>query len=127
MLKLVAVLVTISRARALTVRVEMVGKLGGTFTSLTMTVKVLVALRGGVPPSVTTTWIVLVEGLLVWAGVQVITAALVLRGVRVMPSGADAKLKVKACAGTSGSVAVLVSVRVVNSSTTRFVRGALVG
>src|SRR5437016_478251 len=102
-----AVLVTVSKVSSLTVWVEMFDKLGATFTSWTITRHVLVALSGGVPLSVTTTETLLVEGLLVCCGVHVITPALVLSGLMVMPFGAEAKLKVKLCAGTSGSVAVL--------------------
>jgi hypothetical protein len=84
-----------SRLSSLTVWVAMFDKVGATLTSRTMTKKVFVALSLGTPLSVTTTETVLVDGLLVWAGVQLITAAFVLCGVIVMPFGADAKLKVK--------------------------------
>src|SRR5260370_1327392 len=108
MFALVAALFTVSRTRALTVCVEMFDRVGATFTSRTMTRNMLVALSGGVPPSVTTTIMVLVEGLLVCCGIHVISPALVLSQLIVIPFGAEAKLNVKACAGTSGSVAVLV-------------------
>src|SRR5947207_11740701 len=103
MFAFVAVLVTVSKAKALTVWVEMLDKLGATFTSRTMTRKVLVALSGGVPLSVTTTETVFVDGLLVCWGVQVTTPALVLSGVIVMPFGAAARLKVRLWAGRSAS------------------------
>src|SRR5437016_7712188 len=117
MFAFVAALVTESRASALTVWVEMFDKLGATFTSRTITRKVLVALSGGEPLSVTATETVFVEGLLVCCGVQVITPALVLNGEMVMPFGAAARLKVKLWAGRSASVAVLVILSVVNSLT----------
>src|SRR6266853_5182722 len=117
MFAFVAALVTVSRARALTVWVEMFDKLGATFTSRTMTRKVLVALSGGDPLSVTTTETAFVEGLLVCCGVQVIKPPFVLSGAIVIPFGADARLKAKLWAGRSASVAVLVILRVVNSLT----------
>ena len=71
MLALVAVLVTVIRVNSLTVWVGMTGRTGATFTSWTMTVKLLVALNGGEPLSVTRVVRVLVLGLWVWVGVQV--------------------------------------------------------
>src|ERR1051325_7180308 len=127
MLKLVAALLTVKRAEALTVCVEIVGNDGATFTSWTMTVKEFVALNGGVPLSVTTTSIVFVEGLFVCCGVHVSTEPLVLSGVSVTPLGAEARLKVNAWCGMSGSVAVLVTVSVVNSLTVWLVGVEMLG
>src|ERR1041385_5318861 len=127
MLKLVAVLLTVRRAEALTVCVAIVGRDGATFTSWTMTVKEFVALNGGVALSVTTTLIVFVEGLLVCCGVHVSTVPLVLSGVSVTPLGAEATLKVNAWCGISGSVAVLVTVSVVSSLTVWLVGVEMLG
>ena len=60
----------------------MLDKVGGTFTSRTMTRKVLVTLRGGVPLSVAAMENVLVDGLLVCCGVQVSTPVV---GVKTAP------------------------------------------
>ena len=70
-----AVLVTVSKANALMVILVMFGKVGAKFTSRTITVKVLVAVKCGLTRSkesvlVTTVVMRLVLGLLVWAGVQ---------------------------------------------------------
>src|SRR6266850_1257845 len=114
MLDSVAVLVTVSNARAFTVVWKITGSTGATFTSLTITVKLFVALSAGIPLSVTLTRIVFVDGLCVCAGTQLITP--VTESI-VMPAGAVARSKVKAWAGMSKSVAVFVIVRVVSSST----------
>ena len=73
MLKLVAVLLTVSSVSSLTFVCAMAGNDGATFTSLTTTVNELVSLKLGVPLSVTTDVMVFVPGLCVWAGVQVMT------------------------------------------------------
>src|ERR1035437_2633471 len=72
----VAVLVTISNASSLTTWVEIVGNVGATFTSRTMTVKEFVEARLGLTRSyglllVTIVVKVLVPGLCNWLGVQV--------------------------------------------------------
>ena len=97
----------------MTIWVETVGNEGATFTSLTMTVKLLVALNGGVPLSVTLTRIVLVAGLCVWAGVHEMIPVV---GLFVMPLGAETRANVSVWP-MSGSVALLVTVSSVNSST----------
>src|SRR5712664_568223 len=109
----VAVLVTINVESSLTVRFNWPGKEGGLLTSLTVTVKVFVALRGGEPLSVTTTVIVLVLGPWASVGVQLIKP---LAGLMVIPIGGDKRLKVRMFAGRSGSVAEADTERVVNSS-----------
>jgi len=73
MLALVAVLVTVIKLSAPTVWEGMTGKLGATFTSRTVTVKLFVALNGGEPLSVTIALRRLVLGLWVWLGVQRMT------------------------------------------------------
>ena len=110
----VAVLVTVSNVSSLTFVCAMTGSTGATFTSTTTTVKLLVALNGGVPLSVTLTTTVFVEGLCVWAGIQV---TMPVAGLMLMPPGAETRPKVKVCAGVSILVAVLVAVRRVSSLT----------
>ena len=73
MLALVAVLFTVIRVSTLTFWLGMTGKLGATFTSRTVTVKLFVALSAGEPLSVTVVLKRLVLGLWVWPGVQRIT------------------------------------------------------
>ena len=70
------------------------------------------SLRVGVPLSVTLTVTVLVLGPCASLGVQVISPLLPLI---VIPPGADTSAKVSALAGTSASVAELVTVRVASS------------
>jgi len=57
-----AVFVTTKAINATTVRFVCAGKTGGTLTSFTTTLKLLVALSGGKPPSVTTAVNVFVLG-----------------------------------------------------------------
>ena len=88
MFALVAVSVTVNWVSSLTVWVETVGNDGGTFTSLTITVKVLVAVSIGLTRSkglllVTTAVMRVVLGLSVCAGVQVIMPP----ALTVMPVG----------------------------------------
>src|SRR5436190_1405149 len=89
---------------------------GAWFTSLTKTVKLLVALRAGTPLSVTFTVIRLVLGPWASLGVQVSTPLL---GSRFTPVGAETRLKVNTFAGKSESVAVCVTVSVLSSGTAR--------
>src|SRR6267154_513242 len=77
MLALVAVLVTVSKVNSLTVWAAIDGNEGATFTSLTMTVNVLVEVSCGLTRSkasllVTMVVMRLVPGLWACAGVQVI-------------------------------------------------------
>ena len=74
----VAVLITVSVVRAEMVRSVCAGRIGALFTSLTVTVKLLVALKGGVPLSVTTVLTVLVLGPCASVGVHVITPAVLM-------------------------------------------------
>ncbi len=76
MLASAAVLVTVNKASSLTVCGAMTGRTGATLTSLTTTVKLLVALNCGLTGSygfvlVTTVVMMLVLGLSAWVGVQV--------------------------------------------------------
>src|SRR3974390_927556 len=73
---------------------------------VTVTRKLCVALNGGRPLSETATRTVWVDGDWAMAGRQVKRPLLVLM---TAPVGALSRLKVRACAGTSGSVAELVS------------------
>src|SRR6266851_1484194 len=81
---------------------------GALFTSLTITVKLLVSLSGGLPLSVTRTVMTLVLGPCASVGVQVRTPV---AESSVIPPGPATRANVKMFAGISGSVAVLVQVR----------------
>ena len=87
-------------------------KLGGLFTSVTVTVKLLVALSGGEPSSVTTTVMVLTLGPCDSVGVHVIAPV---PGTIAMPAGGEIRLKDRPLAGISGSVAEAETDNVVNS------------
>src|SRR6266446_8167896 len=77
-----------------------------------MTVKLLVSLNGGLPLSVTRTVMTCVLGPCASVGVQVNTPV---AGLRLTPVGAATSEKVSVFVGMSGSVAVLVTVRVASS------------
>src|SRR3974377_661241 len=82
-------LVTLKRVSSLTVWVGITPRTGATFTSCTMTVKLLLAVNCGFRASeglllVTTGVTVLVPGLWFWLGVQVMTPLTSI----VMPAGA---------------------------------------
>src|SRR5947207_2665384 len=94
------------------VRSAMAGNDGALFTSLTVTVKPLVALNGGVPLSVTTTVITFVDGPWASIGVQLIAPVF---GSMVIPAGAEGRLKVSVLAGMSESVALAETFKVVSS------------
>jgi hypothetical protein len=81
--------------------------------SVTVTVKLCVALRLGVPLSETRNVMVFVLGPCASVGVHVSTP---LAGSRFTPLGADTNAKVKVWAGTSLSVAVLVTVNIASSA-----------
>src|SRR5881394_1327178 len=85
---------------------------GALFTSLTMRVKLLVSLKAGTPLSVTCTVIRLVLGPCASLGVQLNTPEW---ESRVIPSGADSRLKANVLAGMSASAAVLVTTKGLNS------------
>src|SRR6266542_2432754 len=74
--------------------------------------KLLVSLDGGAPLSVTRTLIKLVLGPWASIGVQVSTPLL---EFKFTPAGADTKLNVSVFAGRSASLAVFVTVSVLNS------------
>src|SRR6266704_3227980 len=107
----VAMAVKASRLPSFTVLSLIGTKTGALFTSLTMTVKLLVSLSGGLPLSVTRTLMTLVLGPCASLGVQVSTPV---AESSVMPLGPATRANVKVLAGISGSVAVLVTVNVVN-------------
>src|SRR5438094_425154 len=92
---------------------------GATFTSRTVTVKLLVALNAGTPLSVTTTVIVFVLGPCASVGVQLIAPLLPLI---VMPAGGPTRLNVSVLAGTSASVALAVTASALNSSVVKCTR-----
>src|SRR5690242_5492793 len=94
------------------VRSAMAGKDGAVFTSLTVTVKLLVALNGGVPLSVTTTVMRLVDGPCASVGVQLIAPV---PGATVIPAGGASRLNVSAFAGMSESVEVAETFNVASS------------
>src|SRR5438445_813944 len=108
----VAVLVTVKVVSSLIVWVGGTVNVGALFTSLTMTVKLLVSLSGGVPLSVTRTVMTLVLGPCASVGVQGSTP--VTESI-VIPLGPATRANVSVLAGISGSVAVLVTLKVVSS------------
>src|SRR5260370_1268624 len=108
----VAELVTVKVVSSLIVCVGGTVKVGALFTSLTMTVKLLASLSGGIPLSVTRTVMTLVLGPCASVGVQVSTPV---AESSVIPFGAATKENVRVFAGISGSVAVLVTLKVVSS------------
>src|SRR5260370_2695214 len=108
----VAELVTVKVVSSLIVCVGGDVKVGALFTSLTMTVKLLVSLSGGLPLSVTRRVMTLVLGPCASVGVQVRTPV---AGLRLTPVGAATSEKVSVFVGMSGSVAVLVTVRLESS------------
>src|SRR5207244_7784403 len=85
---------------------------GALFTSRTTTVKLLVALRGGAPLSVTRA--VVRVGLGVCASVRVQFSTPVLASRRT-PVGAETRPKLSVLAGRSASLAVLVTTRALSS------------
>src|SRR5258708_6882492 len=109
----VAMAVKVSRLPSFTVLSLMGAKTGALFTSLTMMVKLLVSLSGRLPSSVTRTVMTLVLGPCASVGVQVRTPV---TESSVIPLGAATRVNVNELAGISGSVAELVTVKVVSSS-----------
>src|SRR5204863_321004 len=107
-----AVLVTTRVLSSLIVWSAGTASTGALFTSRTTTVKLLVALRGGAPLSVTRTVIKLVLGPGASVGVQV--SRLVLASRRT-PVGAETRPKLSVLAGRSASLAVLVTTRALSS------------
>src|SRR5436309_16017370 len=84
------------------IRSAIIGNEGALFTSFTVTVKLLVALNAGVPLSVTTTVITLVDGPSASVGVQLIAPV---PGSIVMPEGGARRPNASVLAGRSESVA----------------------
>src|SRR5258706_2274353 len=108
-----------------TVRLVMEARTGGLFDSITVTVKVCVALREGEPLSVTMTPIRLVVPPCVSDGVQPNTPLVELTEA---PAGApESRLNVSDCAGISGSLAVLVKVSSTPSVTVLLLMGERMG
>src|SRR5205814_3556566 len=85
---------------------------GALFTSRTTTVKLLVALRGGAPLSVTFNVIRLVLGPCASVGVQLSTPVLASRRT---PVGAETRPKLSVLAGRSASLTVLVTTNALSS------------
>lgn len=94
------------------VRSAIAGNDGAVFTSLTVTVKLLVALNAGVPLSVTTTVMMLVDGPCDSVGVQLIAPV---PGTIVMPAGGVNRLNASVLAGKSESVAEADTFKVASS------------
>src|SRR5437867_422611 len=107
-----AVLVTTRTLSSLIVWSAGTVSTGALFTSRTTTVKLLVALRGGAPLSVTRTVIKLVLGPCASVGVQGSTQDLASRRT---PYGAETRPKLSVLAGRSASLAVLVTTRALSS------------
>src|SRR2546423_906164 len=85
---------------------------GALFTSCTTTMKLLVALRGGAPLSVTFNVIRFVLGPCASVGVQVSTPVLASRRT---PVGAETRAKLSVLVGRSASLAMLVTTNVLSS------------
>src|SRR2546425_8599617 len=100
----VAVLVTMSVVNSEMVRSVWAGSTGALFTSVTVTIKLLVALSGGKALSVTTVVMRLVLGPWASVGVQVMTPLVLI----CAPEGGLIKVYVRPLAGALVSVAVLV-------------------
>src|SRR5437762_2908643 len=106
-----AVLVTFNAATSLIVCYAGIVSTGAVFTSFTTTVKLLVALRLGVPSSKTRTVTRLVLGPCASLGVQAIAPF----AATVNPAGPDTSAKVSVLAGMSASVAVALTFNAVSS------------
>src|SRR5580692_2153775 len=107
----VAVLVTVRLASPTIVRLVCAGSTGALFRSLTTTVKLFVALRVGLPLSLTTVVITLVEGACAWVGVQVIMPLALIAALDGPLTSAYASVN----GGMSDSLAVLVTSSSVSS------------
>src|SRR5208337_5140332 len=107
----VAVLVTTRVAKPLTVRLVCTGSVGALFKLLTITVKLLVTLKGGNPLSLTVVVIKFVEGACPWVGVQRMIPLVSM----VAPAGGSSKEYDNSSGGLAGSVAVLVTTSVRSS------------
>src|SRR2546421_180068 len=109
-----AAFVTMSVVSSLIVRSGCDGSTGALFTSVTTTLKLLVALKGGTPLSVATVVKTLVLGPCASVGVQVIVPE---AESMLMPSGGESRLKDSVLVGRSGSVPEAATLRVVSSFT----------
>src|SRR5439155_25186428 len=103
-----AVFVTVSTVCSANVRVLCAGNTGALFTSFTVTTKLLVALNGGTPLSVTTVIIVFVPGPSASFGVKVMKP---LASIFVL-AGGDTNCYVNLLAGLSAALVGLVASRV---------------
>ena len=108
----VAVLVTTSAASPWIILYVSTVSTGARFSSLTTTVKLLVALSAGVPLSVTLTVIVFVLGPCASVGVQVSSPVV---GSTATPDGPLTRAKASVLAGRSVSVAVFVTTSALSS------------
>src|SRR6185503_12552275 len=113
----VAALVTVNNVNSATVRFVCAGSTGALFTSVTTTVKLFVALRDGVPLSLTIVVIAFVLGPCVSVGVQVMIPFASITA----PDGGLTKEYIRTLAGLSESIPVLVTVNDVSSATVRLV------
>src|SRR6266480_852177 len=107
----VAVALTFNAVSSLIVWLAGIVSAGAVFTSFTTTVKLLVALRLGVPSSKTRTVTTLVLGPCASLGIQAIAPF----AATVRPAGPDTSAKVSVLAGRSASVAVALTFNVVSS------------
>src|SRR5258708_39565020 len=98
------------------IRSEIAASNGGVLVSSTTTLKFRMALRGGIPSSVTKTLTTFVDGPCSSIGVQAINPFVGL--IDIPPGALVPRLKVSTFAGMSGSVAELVTSRVSPSTTT---------
>src|ERR1051326_282290 len=117
------VLVTTSVVSAAIVRFAWAGRVGAPFTSVTTTIKVLVALSGGVPLSVTRVVNVFVLGPCASDGLQVMTPDAEIAAA----AGATSNVYVSVLGAESVSEAVFVTVSVVNSAIVRLLCGGKTG
>src|SRR5262245_28245190 len=81
----------------------------GGAAGLTVMTKLLVALKGSEPSSVAFTWMTLVDAAWLIVGRHVNRTLPGPSGVSVAFAGADSRLNVRVCAGTSASLATLVT------------------
>src|SRR5205814_1790434 len=109
----VALFVTVSVDNSAMVTLVCAGSAGALFTSVTTTMKLLVALMGGAPLSVAMVVSVFVLGPCASLGVQVITPLVSI----CAPAGGLTSVYESAFAGRSESVARLVTTSAANSAT----------
>src|SRR5258706_10503819 len=103
------------------IRSEIAASNGEVLVSSTITLKSRLALRGGIPSSITKTLTTFVDGPCSSVGVQAINPFVGL--IDIPPGALVPRLKVSTLAGMSGSVAELVTSRVSPSTTTWSAKG----